>query len=437
MDERAAPPVGFDPMLALERAAEAIVVTTTDLDRPGPAIVFVNTQFERMTGWSRAEIVGRSPRVLQGSRTDPAAFADLRRIAHGQPWEGRVVNYRKDGSEFDLEWSVTSLPGSGGAIAYYLSVQRDITERLALERAAFAAQRAKTDFLIAMSHELRTPLHAILGYGDLLLGDIDAVQRREYVEAVRAAAGALLGHVDAILAYSSGSGAVPEVSGRAELDLGEVVRQCVARLAAPAAAKGVRLAFARSRTALFRGDGGMLQAIFSNLIGNAVKFTPIGGRVDVRLTVGADSISFRVQDTGQGLPEGLPPSSGEAFWQADGGTARASVGLGLGLAIARRAAELHGGVLKVGAAPGGGTMALVRLPRRWPVVKHDDALTAAERRVRGNEARLARQEQIVSEMDRDGHPEAAEMARAVLGTFRRALAASRLHLETIKREQGG
>jgi PAS domain S-box-containing protein len=94
----------------IEAAAESMLVTTADLDRPGPTIVYANPAFERMTGWTRSEITGKTPRILQGVATDRSVFKNLRsRLLAGEVWESRTVNYRKDRSPFVMEWSIALL----------------------------------------------------------------------------------------------------------------------------------------------------------------------------------------------------------------------------------------------------------------------------------------------------------------------------------------
>jgi PAS domain S-box-containing protein len=87
-------------MPLLEAMTESVLVTTTDPDSPGPSIVYVNPAFERMTGWAMEEVIGKSPRILQGTKTEHSVFIDLReRLVKGISWFGQTTNYRKDGSE--------------------------------------------------------------------------------------------------------------------------------------------------------------------------------------------------------------------------------------------------------------------------------------------------------------------------------------------------
>ena len=100
----------IDAAAAIEAAAEGILITTAELDTPGPVIVYVNPAFERITGWSRSEAVGQTPRILQGPKTDFQIFSKFReKLIAGEIWDGRTINYRKDGSEFWMEWSIVPL----------------------------------------------------------------------------------------------------------------------------------------------------------------------------------------------------------------------------------------------------------------------------------------------------------------------------------------
>ena len=132
-------------MSLLESMTESVLVTTTDLDSPGPSIVYVNPAFEKMTGWSKHEIIGKSPRILQGRKTEHKIFTDLRdRLLQGEHWLGQTTNYRKNGTEFVMEWSIVPIRDNRGDIYRYLAVQRDVTKRVNMERdlaAAIAEER--------------------------------------------------------------------------------------------------------------------------------------------------------------------------------------------------------------------------------------------------------------------------------------------------------
>lgn len=120
---------------AMEHTSESVMITDAQLDAPGPHIVFVNAGFEAVTGYKSAEVIGRSPRMLQGEKTSPGDLRRLRtQLEQGKPFLGETTNYRKDGSEFTVEWSVSPVQDASGSISHYVSVQRDITARKRAEQ---------------------------------------------------------------------------------------------------------------------------------------------------------------------------------------------------------------------------------------------------------------------------------------------------------------
>ena len=121
---------------AMRHVSEAVVITTTELDPPDPKIVYVNEAFCRMTGYAAEEVVGKTPRILQGPKTDRAELDRLRRcLSRGEPFEGEVINYRKDRSEYVLRWHIVPLRDEAGEITHWLAGQQDITERRRAQKA--------------------------------------------------------------------------------------------------------------------------------------------------------------------------------------------------------------------------------------------------------------------------------------------------------------
>ena len=115
---------------AIRSDYDSIVITTLELEKPGPEIVYVNDGFTRMTGYTKEEAIGKTPRMLQGPKTDRAVLEKLRkRLEEGQAFFGHTVNYRKDGSEFINQWDIHPLTNNDGEITHWVSYQHDITER--------------------------------------------------------------------------------------------------------------------------------------------------------------------------------------------------------------------------------------------------------------------------------------------------------------------
>lgn len=162
------PNFDIDAAAVVEAAAESILITTANLDAPGPTIIYANPAFERMTGWSREEVLGKSPRMFQGPETDLRIFADLReKLQSGKAWEGRTVNYRKDGSRFWMEWSIVPLKNERGEVFQFVAVQRNVSARVETEQrlqeaqaAERAAERARTNLARYFSPKLIETLAA-------------------------------------------------------------------------------------------------------------------------------------------------------------------------------------------------------------------------------------------------------------------------------------
>jgi PAS domain S-box-containing protein len=120
---------------AVAQAKEAVVITSSRLDLPGPEILFVNPAFCEMTGFTREEILLKTPRVLQGPKSNRAMLQELRNtLARGEPFSGETVNYRHDGREYYVEWDITPIRAGDGQVAYFLSIQRDVTARKAAQQ---------------------------------------------------------------------------------------------------------------------------------------------------------------------------------------------------------------------------------------------------------------------------------------------------------------
>ncbi|HZS57658.1 MAG TPA: ATP-binding protein [Gemmatimonadaceae bacterium] len=211
-------------------------------------------------------------------------------------------------------------------------------------KTAEMASRVKDEFLATMSHELRTPINALLGWANVLeLQPDDRNTRERAVAAIQRNARAQAQMVEDLLDVSR------IVTGKLQLqttrvDLASVIDAALEMVKLAADAKHTRVVTTLARPSVtVLGDAGRLRQILSNLLTNAVKFTPEGGRIEVRLTVDDSVARIQVSDTGQGMPREFLPHAFERFRQADSSSTRNHGGLGLGLAIVRHLTELHGG----------------------------------------------------------------------------------------------
>jgi signal transduction histidine kinase/ActR/RegA family two-component response regulator len=226
------------------------------------------------------------------------------------------------------------------------------------------ADRAKDAFLATVSHELRTPLSPIMTWAEVLRrGNLDAQQVRLGVEAIQRSAKAQAQLIEDLLDVSRIAAGKMRIEVR-PVDLAEVIRSAVDVVQPAADAKNIRLqSVLDTKTAPVSGDADRLQQVVWNLLANAVKFTPRGGRVTVVLERVNSHAEIAVSDTGQGIAADLLPNLFERFRQGDATTTRGSTGLGLGLAIARHIVEAHGGTVHAESpGPGKGSVFTVTLP---------------------------------------------------------------------------
>ena len=242
------------------------------------------------------------------------------------------------------------------------------SELFAAERAARAeadaANRGKDRFLAVLSHELRTPLNAILGWARLLGGGhLDPAQRARAIEVIERNAQLQTQLVADLLDISRVAAGKMEVE-RTPVDLVLVVREALEVVAADAEAKKLALVTDLDPAAgEVAGEARRLQQVVLNLLLNAIKFTPDGGRIEVRLERHETSARLTVHDTGEGIDPELLPRIFNPFEQGDATTTRRHQGLGLGLAIVRQLVELHGGTIRAESpGPGQGATFVVDLP---------------------------------------------------------------------------
>src|SRR6185312_10945420 len=214
------------------------------------------------------------------------------------------------------------------------------------------------------SHELRTPLNAILGFSDILqsesFGPVGNPRYREYAQSIHASGAHLLGLINDILDLSRlDSGHLELV--REPVDLAALAEDCIQDVSALAEREGIALA-CEVEPVLVIADCRRLKQMLLNLMSNAVKFTPSGGRVTLAARLDGGGFSIAVSDTGIGMATEHIPKALERFGQVDSSLSRKYEGTGLGLPLTKALAELHGATLAIESEPNAGTTVTIRFP---------------------------------------------------------------------------
>ncbi|HTV76804.1 MAG TPA: response regulator [Steroidobacteraceae bacterium] len=365
-------------------ASSGIALLDSDL-----VCVDANPAFCALAGLSRTVMTGRHISSLFSRENHDVCKSIDSAMRNEGHWDGTVPVLRGDGGRADVEWRIVADKSDGTRIA----IATDVTERrraeldrenlLAGERAARneaeRLNRVKDEFLATLSHELRNPLSAILGWVNVLqrmpgttpeiLKGLEVIERNSRLQT----------HLIADLLDYAGMR-----FGKMNLDMVAVnpavaLRSAHAVVAPLASAKNVTLEWSvADQDARVMGDDARLQQIVWNLVSNAVKFTPAGGRVGVSGSVVGEHYEISVTDTGRGISPEFLPHIFDRFSQQDSGLNKSFAGLGIGLTIVKHLVEVHSGTIEVRSeGEGRGARFTVRLPLTQEQPRQRTAATGA------------------------------------------------------------
>jgi PAS domain S-box-containing protein len=357
----------------LEAAPDAII----EVDREG-RIVLLNLVTEKLFGYSRQELLGQPVELLipasvraghvhrrEGYWNHPAT----RPMGSGLALEGR----RKDGSNFPVEISLSPVHSEEGL--RITAVIRDISERKRSEdqmramqekythelelrnREVERANQLKSEFLASMSHELRTPLHTVIGFAELLGEEIEGPlneKQKRFIGHIHKDSMHLLELINDVLDLSKIEAGSLRIR-REPLDIEAGVEEAISSIRPGAAAKSIMIETAVSVATPVLADPLRFKQILYNLLSNALKFTPEGGRIRIEGRRSGGFVEISVADTGIGIPREKHGDIFDKFYQLGATTKGVREGTGLGLAITRALVEEHGGRIWVTSEPGKGS----------------------------------------------------------------------------------
>lgn len=345
---------------AVEHFSYSVVITTADLSSPGPRIVYVTPAFCRMTGFTPEEIIGKTPRILQGPNTERTVLAKLRRhLSEGKSYSCELINYRKDRSEYLVHLTIDPVRDVNGRVTHWVAVQQDVTERRRAEEMLAQADRlaAIGAAMAGLSHESRNALQRMQASLDVLAEGLRS--QPEFTEQIT---NIRLSQDDLYQLYEE----VREFAAPVRLDpqttyIDNVIQDTWATLALKREGRSIRFRETPCDIDLqCEVDPFAMRQVFRNILENAL--AACLDPVEIEVSFGEamideePAVCVTIRDNGPGLNEEQQRRIFDEFYTTK------PHGTGLGMAIVRRIVQAHGGRVEVGSR--NGAEIILRLPRR-------------------------------------------------------------------------
>ncbi|MCP4118091.1 MAG: PAS domain S-box protein [Desulfobacteraceae bacterium] len=370
---------------AIHQAAEVVIITDSKGD-----IQYVNPAFENLTGYSRGEVISRNPRILKSNHHDDFFYRGMwETISHGKTWQGRLVNRKKDGSEFIEEATISPVKDGEGRIVNYVAVKRDVTKETMLEKRLLQAQKIEAIGTLAggIAHDFNNMLYPLIGYAELLKDDLPLESpSQHHIDNILHAALRARDLVKQILVFSrQGEQAVKPMK------LQPVVKEALDLLRSSIPATIEIQHEIDPGCGVVIADPTHIHQIVMNLATNAYQaMEETGGRLRVtlgrcRLEAGplilsglspGDYAILTVADTGAGIEKDIQDKLFDPYFT----TKEQGKGTGLGLSVVQGIVKSCNGDIGVYSEPGRGTEVRVYLPMvmESKVEKPDDQVQAIE-----------------------------------------------------------
>ncbi len=370
---------------AIHSISEGITISNPAL--PDNPIVYANSGFEKITGYSIPEILGHNCRFLQGTDTDPAAVQTIREsLQREESCTVELINYRKNGTPFWNYLSISPVLNNDGQLTHFVGIQYDITQRKLLEQELI--QRAdeletlnerlqqseseltvlnanKDKFFSIISHDLKSPFHSLMGFSEILSGDLNSFSREEiqdFGKHIHTTTQQLFNLLDNLLQWSRLQ------TGKLEyrptrIELFPIVSNTIALLQGNALRKQIQLNCDFDSTLTAYADGTMVQLILQNLVSNSIKFTPFEGKIHIFAELQDDFVELSVGDSGVGIDKETLPKLFKIEEPCSTVGTNNETGTGLGLVLCKELVEKNGGTIGVDSEPNKGSRFWFTLPR--------------------------------------------------------------------------
>lgn len=341
-------------------SSEAIIITeAAPIDAPeGPAIIYVNRAFTEMTGYQEIDVLGKTPRILQGPKTDEKTLKQVKAaLQHKEPIQAEILNYRKDGTTYWVEINIVPVKNEAGWYTHFISVQREITGQIRAKRLLESTVKERTKrlqeavedleaFAYSASHDLKQPLRSVTTHLGLLnkkAGALLSPDHKRYIDSAVQGAHSMHRLLDGILHYSR----FTKADGISEeVDTQALCARKISELEAMYPECDFEAHLPDQALPKVMGSVIQLEQVFQNLLTNAIKYTDKSA-VRIRIACEASNAEYRfmISDNGSGIPN----EDRKKLFQLFSRNHHHTEGTGLGLAICKRIVQRHGG--KIGLEP--------------------------------------------------------------------------------------
>ncbi|NQW16444.1 MAG: PAS domain S-box protein [Chloroflexi bacterium] len=354
-------------LAALDTADDMVVITN-----PQGIVEYVNRAFTAQTGYTLAEMIGGTPKMLKSGRQNPAFYSDLwNTVKSGNVWNGILINRRKDGSEYPEEMSITPVIGEDGELLRYIAIKRNISERLRIASEREAAREMETqnrdllrgnedrkEFLSTVSHELRTPLAAMLAFSEILRRNREdnlTAKQLDQLDHITKGGRRLNELIEDLLDVSRADSGRLTVE-KAPFEVSAMMDEIVADIRPILDDRGESLdCVGLTRLVWLDADEGRVVQSIKNLLTNASKYSPDNTVVELSVGTVNDRLEIEVRDHGIGISPEDQEQLFSPFFRANNAETRSKPGTGLGLVIVKAIVELHVGEVTLSSQSGKGT----------------------------------------------------------------------------------
>jgi PAS domain S-box-containing protein len=353
---------------AVEQSTATVVIT----DIHGN-IEYVNPQFEKTTGYSPSEVLGKNPRILKSDNTLSESYAILwETITSGKTWHGEFLNVRKDRTTYWESAIISPITNRKGEVTHFLAIKENITERKRIQEELVRSEQElreineeKSRYLAILAHDLRGLVGGFHAYSDLInthFDEFSSEDLKEQIANLTKVSGDSLNLLDNLLEWGK------VTQGQITIDLKEIdiaaETDCVFKILNEIAAnKKILLINNLPKKTVITSDVNIFQTIIRNLVNNAVKFTPVNGSITVDAKkISDDFIEISVSDTGVGMEEEIMNKLFKLGEKVISEGTENEKGTGLGLIICREMVKKLGGTISVESQPGHGSRFYFRLP---------------------------------------------------------------------------